>query len=70
MDPRDEPDHFEALELIVRLCDESDFPRPDRMIGHDDGQVTFVWDEADFTATWDLAALLASPGADALLKRE
>lgn len=70
MDPSKEPDYFEALELVIRLCDKGDFPRPDRMIGHDDGQVTFVWDEADFTATWDLAALLASPGAATLLGRE
>lgn len=67
MDPREHPEFFEALEMIARLCDKGDFPRPDRVIGHDDGRITFVWVEADFTATWKLADLLESPGASALL---
>jgi hypothetical protein len=50
-----DPRFFEALELIAWLCDQGEFPKPNRAtFDSEQGLVRFEWTEEDFTATWEI----------------
>jgi len=62
IDPEHNPDVIEAIELIVRLCANNDFPQPDLIAGSDSGRkITFIWSGPEgFDATWNVEELVRS----------
>lgn len=56
----EDPRFFEAMELIAWLCEQGEFPKPNRAcFDPDEGLIQFEWTEEDFTATWEIETFVS-----------